>query len=113
MSHTESLLLVNHKQTQVLEFHILRQQPVSTNDNINHSLLHILNGLSVLGCSPESRQHPDPYREVLHSVCEGIIVLSSQYCCRYQHRYLLTVSHRLKCRSKCYLRLTVSDIAAD
>ena len=96
MSHTESLLLVNHKQTQVLEFHILRQQPVSADNYIHHSLLHILNGLSILGRRPESRQHSDLYREVLHPMCESIVMLPRKYGCGYQHSHLLTVRHSLK-----------------
>ena len=39
-------------------------------------------------------------------------MLHRKYCCRHQHRDLLSAVHRLERGAQCHLRLTESDIAA-
>ena len=45
VGHTEALLLINDQEPQIFEFHILRKNPVRTDDNIHLTLLQIFDRL--------------------------------------------------------------------
>ena len=45
VGHTEALLLINDQEPQIFEFHILRKNPVRTDDNIHLALLQIFDRL--------------------------------------------------------------------
>ena len=51
--HTETLLLVHHQQPQILELHILIEQAVSANQDIDRTVLHLTQCLLHLGGGTE------------------------------------------------------------
>ena len=111
--HTEALLLIDNEQPQILEFHILRQNPVRPDHNIDHVLLEIGDCLLYLRRRPETAHQLHPDREILHSLYEGIIVLLRKDCRRHKVHDLFPLLHRLECGTDGNFRFSVADITAD
>ncbi len=72
----------------------------------------VKNSLLLFGRA-EPTQHLDSDREGAESLAEGEEVLLGEHGGRHQHGYLLVVHYRLEGGTDGYLRLAVTDIAAD
>ena len=87
--HTELLFLVDNQQPQVLELDTLAYQLVRTYQYVNLAVCQIFqDGSGLLGCTG-SRQIFHPYRQVLQTTGEGLVMLISQHRCRHQYSHLL------------------------
>ena len=113
MGHTEPLLLIDDQQSEILERDVLRQHAVGSDQNVHHSLANRLNGLLLLGICPETAQHIDPDRKILHPLGKGIKMLLRKYCRRTQENDLLVLLHCLEGGADRDLGLPVADVAAD
>ena len=111
--HAEALLLVHHQQPQILERHILGQQPVRADYHIHRAVQQALQHLVLLGGGAEAAQHLDGDRKGGQAARESLRVLLRQHGGGDQHRDLLAIHHCLERGPQRDLGLAVADIAAD
>ena len=110
--HAEALLLVHHQQPQVLELHVLVEQPVGADENVHFPVFHLPQGLLHLGWGAEAGDHVDVHR-IFGKAAQGVeIVLPGQHGGGHQHRRLLAVQHALHHGPEGHLRLAIAHVAA-
>ena len=63
MAHAEALLLVHNQKPQILEMHVLLQQLVRADDQVNLARRQLLQRLFHLRCRAEAREHINRHRE--------------------------------------------------
>ena len=111
--HAEALLLVDDEQAEVLELHVVRQQAVRADHDVD--LARSRRRATTAFCSfggEEARQHLDPHRVVREALAERLAVLVGEQRGRHEHRDLLAVLHRLERGAHRDLGLAVADVAA-
>ena len=113
MCHTEALFLIDDQKPQIFKDNILRKDAVRSDHDVHLPFFQIFQRFFLLARRAETRQHIDPHWEILHPLHKGIVMLLRQNCGRHQIHNLLTLLNRLKCRPERYLRLAVSNVAAD
>ena len=113
VADAEALFFVHHRQTQVLELHVLLQQPVGADDDVHAAVFKAFDDfLLFLGC-PETAKDFHFDGKGTEPFAEGGVVLLCEDCGRDQDGHLHAVVHRLKSRSQGNLGLAIADIAAD
>ena len=75
MGDAEPLFLVHHQQAQILELHILLQQPVGADEHIHRPVRRPGQGLFHLGGGAEAVDHIDLHRVFGKAALGGEIVL--------------------------------------
>ena len=111
--YPEPLLLVHNHKTQIVEYHILLQNPVGPYYDICPAALKVLDNCLLLFRWNKTGKEPDLHREVLEPFLEIIVVLLCQNCGRTQESSLLSSGHSLEHGPHGNLGLAKSDIAAD
>ena len=112
-AYTELLLLVNDKQTQILEFDTFANNLMRTDKDIDFSVGQLFQNTACILCRTCPAQVFHLTRHILQTFLESLEVLVSQYRSRHQHRYLLVVGHCLKCSTDSDLRLTKTHVTTD
>ena len=112
-AYTELLLLVNDKQTQILEFDTFANNLMRTDKNIDFSVGQLFQNTACILCRTCPAQVFHLTRHILQTFLESLEVLVSQYRSRHQHRHLLVVSHCLKCSTDSDLRLTKTHVTTN
>ncbi len=108
----ETLLLVDDDQTQIRKPHILAEQAVCPDDNVDLPLAKRgERGVLLLG-APQSREHLDLERVIGESLREGAPVLLREHRRRHEHRDLLAELGGLERGADREFGLSVADIAA-
>ena len=79
VAHAEALLLVHDQQAEVLESHILLQQLVRADHQIQRAGAQIRKGLALLRGCGKSGEHPDIHREAAEAVHRGGVVLLGEH----------------------------------
>ena len=113
VAHAEALLLVHDQQAQVLELHILAEQAVGADDQVDAARGQPADDAILLRGGLEAREHRDRDRERGQPPAEVGVVLLGQDGGRHQHGHLLAVHDRLEGRAQRHFRLAVADVAAD
>ena len=113
MGYAETLLLIYDQQSQILKLHVLRQDPVGSDDHIHLTFFQILDGLFLLGRSAETAEKFHTYRKFLHPLGKCIINLLRQNGSRGKICHLSALLHSFKCSTQSYFRFSVSHISAD
>ena len=113
LPHAEAVLLVDNHQSEALELHVALDQLVRADDEVDASAGKTLEHRLHLGCGTEARQFGELHRQVSEPVGERLEVLFDQQRGRHEHRDLLAVGHRDKCRAQGYLGLAETDVAAN
>ncbi len=108
----EPLLLVDDDQAEVVKLHLVRQQPVRTDDDVDLAVGDARQRGLHLGVGLEPRQRGDRDREARVPVGERRLVLLDEQRRRDQDRDLLAVLDCLERRTYRDLRLAVADVAA-
>ena len=111
--HPEALLLVDDQQAELLELHVLGQQPVRADDDVDAAVRQALHHLALLGRGEEAAQELDPDRIRREALGEGLGVLARQERRRDQDGRLRPVLHRLEDGPDRHLGLAEADVAAD
>ena len=111
--HPEALLLVDDDQPQVLEPHVLREQPVRADDDVHGPVGEALDGGRLLLRRHEPRQQADLERERGEALAERLLVLRREDGRRHEDRDLLAVLGRLERGPQRHLGLAVADVADD
>ena len=109
--HPEAVLLVHHQEPEILEDHVLGQQPVGADHDVDLSRRQAGEGCLLLFRRAEAGQHLDLHREVGQPLDEGAAMLLGQNGGRHQHGHLLAALHRLERRAHGDLGLAVADVA--
>jgi hypothetical protein len=109
----EPLLLVDDEQAEVAKLHVLRQQAVCPDDDLDTAVREILEDLFLLSPGPEPADHVDAHRERGKPFGQRLQVLEGQDGGRRQNGHLLAVHHRLECRPRGDLGLAVAHVAAE
>ena len=112
VGHAEALLLVDDEETEVLELHVLGQQPVRADDHVDAPVGQALHDGPLLGRRQEAAEQLHPHRVGRVAVGEGLGVLAGQQRGRSQHRCLRPVLHRLEDGAHGHLGLAEPDVAA-
>ena len=107
----EAVLLVHDQQAEVLELHVLAEQPVRADDDVDGAVLQPLDDLLLLLRRAEAREQLDLGRERREALGKRRPVLLGQHRRRHQHRDLHAVGHRLERRTQRDFRLAVADVA--
>ena len=113
VGYAKTLLLIDDKQPQILEFYILRQHSVGADHNIHQALLQIRDGLLDLPRGAEPGQQLHPHRKVFHSLGKSIVMLLGQNRGGHQIHHLLALLYGLESRPYGNLRLAVPHVSAD
>ncbi len=111
--HAEAVLLVEDDQAQVGELHVLLDQLVRADDDVQLAFGQVLQRLRRLLGGPEARQLGDLHRPIGEAVGEILEVLLGEQRSGHQHRHLLAVHHRDEGGAQCDLGLAEADVAAD
>ena len=109
----EPLLLVDDRQPEVLEPHVLRQQPVRADDHVDLARGHPPERLLLLRRALEPADHVHGERVLGEPLAEGAVVLLGKDSGGHEHGDLLAVVGRLERGPDGDLGLAVADVAAD
>ena len=108
----EPLLLVDDEQPEIPELHVLRQQPVRADDDLDLAGLQVFERLLLFTLRPEPAHHVHPDREGREAILQRLQVLERQNGGGRQERHLLAVHDGLERRAHRDLGLAVPDIPA-
>ncbi|MNC15019.1 hypothetical protein D3C75_628190 [compost metagenome] len=89
MGYTKSLLFINNQQSEILEDHILRQQPVCPDDHIHGSLAYALDCLILFLTAAEPAEHLNVQRIIGEPFTERLVMLLCQNGRRHKNSHLL------------------------
>ena len=109
----EPLFLIDDQQAQILHHHVLGEQAVGSDDDVDLAGLDLLEDLFLLLCRPKAAQSADSHRVVGEALLECVAVLFDQDRRGCQDRDLLAVLNRLEGCPDRDLRLAVPDVSAD
>ena len=112
MRDAEALLLVHDEQAEVAELHILREQTVSADDDLDLAGGEILERRLLLRLGAEPADHVGAYRERREPVLQGLQVLEREHGGRREDGDLLAVHHRLERGAHRHFGLAIADVAA-
>ena len=113
MRDPEALFLIDHHQTEVLEFHIRLDQPMRADHDIHRAGLQCCHGLGLLSLSPKPRQQFHAHRILGHALGKGVEMLLSQHGGGHQHSDLFAGHHRLERRTNGHLGFAETHVPAD
>ncbi len=113
MRHAETLLLIDDEQAEVTELHVLREQSMRPDNDLDLASLEILERLFLFGLRSEAADHVDAHREGGKSIPERLLMLKGQDGCGREDGDLLAVHDRLERGAHRHLGLAVADIAAE
>ena len=113
LPHAEAVFLVDDGQAQVLEHHVLLQQLVGADDDVDGAALEAgLGGGDFLGRA-EAGKFGDPHRGIGEAVGEGLEVLFGEQGGGAEHRHLLAAGGGDEGGAQRHLGLAEADVAAD
>ena len=109
----EALLLVDDDQAEVLELHLLAEQAMGADDDVDLAVGDAVDDLAGLGVALEARQLRHADGEPGEAGGERRVVLRDEQRRRHEHRDLLAVLDGLEGGAHGDLGLAVADVAAD
>ena len=112
MGDAEALLLVDDQQAEVAELHVLREQAVRADDDVDLAGGEIFERRLLFRLGAEAADHVDADRERREPVLQGLEVLEREHRGRGEDRDLLAVHHRLEGGAHRHFGLAVADVAA-
>jgi hypothetical protein len=113
MRHAEALLLVDHDQPEVGELHILANQPVRADQDVDLAGAEALHRLLLLLRGFEAADRLDVERVVRHPLLERAVMLLGEHGGWHEDRDLLTEFDGLECGAHRQFRFAVTHVAAE
>ena len=113
LAHAKAVLFVDDYQTEVFNFHIVLQQLVRADHDVDVALGQLRHGGINFFCGLEAAHHLDGDRPVGEAVAKAVVVLLSEQGGRHQNRHLLAAVHGNKRRTHGHFGFTKAHIAAD
>ena len=111
--HAETLLLVDDQQPQVAELHVLGNEPVRADDEMNLSAEKIAQRLLLPRRAPEPAEHVHAEWIIRQPLLEGLIVLLGEDRRGAQKRDLAVFHEHFERRADRHFGLAIADVAAD
>ena len=111
--HAEALLLIHDQQPQVLELHVLLQQPVRAYHQVAAAVLDIFQRLAHLRGRAEAAEHLDLHGIAEKSLHGRLVVLLREHGGGHQYGRLHPVKDALHHGPQGHLRLAVAHVAAE
>src|SRR5687768_14276468 len=111
MSDAETLLLVYNEKPQLRQLHIVRQDAMRPDQNVNVAFFAFLDHGFLFLCASKPRQEIDVRRKRRKPLAERFVMLVRKNGCRRKDRHLLAVHDRFERCPHRNLRFSVSDIA--
>ena len=112
-SDAEALLLVDDDEPEVPELHVLREQAMGSDHEVDRAVGEAVDRGCLIARGHEPRQKPNPDRKRGEALAERLVMLCREDRRRDQHRDLLAVLDRLEGGSQRDLGLAVADVADD
>ena len=109
----EPLFLVDHDETEILEPHVLREQAMRSDHDVDAALLQVDEHLLLVGAALDTTDRLDPEGIRLEPAPEGPLVLFGEHRGRHEDRDLLAELRGLEGGADRDLGLSESDVAAD
>ena len=109
----EALFLVDHQQSEIAELHVLRQQAVRADDDVELSGVQVVEDLLLLAFAAEATDHVDADRKAGKPLAQSLLVLKREHGGGCEKRHLFAVHYRLERGAHRHFRLAVSDVAAE
>ena len=109
----EALLLVDDEQSEIAELHVLRQQAVRADDDLDLAGGEVLERLLLFGLRAEPADHVDAHRERGEALAQRLRVLEGEHGRRREEGDLLAFHHRLERGAHRDFGLAVPDVAAE
>ena len=113
VGHAEALLLVDDEQPQVLEHHVLLQQLVGADDQVQRPGPQVCQSFAGLGGGAEAGQDADVHRKTAKTADGGGVMLLGQNRGGHQDGHLLAVQNGLHGGAESHLRLAEAHVAAE
>src|SRR5262245_57914548 len=110
---TEAMLFINDNQAQIFKLHILLQQSMGSDQNVDVTAHGLLEDFRDLLRGQETADHFNAYRVIAKPLPKSLEMLLRQNRRRRQHGNLLAALDGKKSRSHRYFGLAVTDITAD
>ncbi len=112
LTHTETMLFVDDGQAQVLEAHIVLEQLVGADQDVDLALGQLGRGGGHFLGRFEAAHHLDGDRPVRESVAETVVMLLGQQGSGHQHSHLATAVHGDERCTHGHLGLAEAHVAA-
>ena len=77
--HAEAVLLVDHKQSQILELYVLPEEPVRADDDVHPPVFELRDDLVLLLRRAEAAEHFDRDGELGEALAKGVEMLLRQH----------------------------------
>ena len=113
VAHAEALLFVNDDQPEVVEFHVILQQPVRADDDVQFPLGEISQNAGLFPGSPEAGDRFDPDRPIGKPITKSLAVLLGKQGGRGQNGNLEAVEGSDESGPHPDLGFSEADIATD
>ena len=113
LPYAEAVLLVDDDEPEALELHVLSEQLVRADHDVDRAGIESRDRIGNLFRRAESRQLDDVHRPLREAVSEGVEVLLGEQRRRAQHCHLFAADHRGEARAQRHLGLAEADVAAD
>ena len=116
MPYAEAMFLIDDYQSEAFELHVLLQQPVGTDQDVDLSGLEIDDGLRLLLRALEPGNFRDLdgplVTDLGKAIGEGLVVLLGEQGGGTQHRHLFAVSDRDKSGAQSHFGFAEADVTA-
>ena len=110
--HTEALLFVDDDKAEVMELHVLGQQPVGAHHDVHTARLQAPEGLLLLFCGAEAGHHLHLYGKSFHAGKNGVVVLPRQQGGGGKDGALLAAHHALEGGAQGHFGFAHAHVAA-
>ena len=111
--HAKALFLVDDRQAQIAEGHVLLHQTVGTDDHIDLAAFELFERFLLLLGGAEAREQLHSDRIALKALADGLIVLPRENGGRAEQGALLAVGNALERRTQRHLGFAEAHIAAE
>jgi hypothetical protein len=108
--HAEALLLVDHREAEIFEAHVLRDHAMRADDDIDRAFADALHDLAFLVRRREAAEHFDGHGELAHALADVFVMLAGQNGRRHQNGDLSASHHRFERSANRHLGLPKADI---
>ncbi len=113
VGHAEALLLVHDQQAEILELHVLAQQPVRSDHEIALAGGEVGHHLGALSAGLEAAEHADRHGEAEKALQRGLVMLLREHRSRHEDGGLLAVEHAFHHRAQGDLGLAEAHVSAE
>ena len=113
MFNTETLFLIYHNESQVLEPDVPREQPVCPDNDVDRPLGEPLDRLGSFTFGLKTRQLGQTHGKAGVSFTESLVMLGNQERGGNQNGHLFAVLNGFESRAQRYLGFAVADVAGN